>query len=127
VIHFISQEIALALHSRYIETFGGSDGIRDKGLLESALNNPKNVAHYESAALPELAAVLCYAIVKNHPFVDGNKRTGFGAMQVFLGLNGLDLVASDVDAIAIIIAVASGDVERDGLAKWIQDNTQKLR
>ena len=112
----IAHEISLANH-------GGSEGIRDPHLLASALARPKNLFAYEKPDLYEMAAAYTLGIVKNHPFVDGNKRTGFLAGAVFLELNGENLVASEPEATRIIIGVAAGAVSEQQLADWYRDNT----
>lgn len=114
----IAHEISLA-------NFGGSDGIRDVALLESALGKPENLYAYGKPDLQDLAASYTYGIVKNHPFVDGNKRTGFLTGALFLELNGLSLIASEPDATQIIVGVAAGDISEATLARWFRANTSK--
>ena len=113
----------LAIHSDQIQAHGGSLGLRDRGLLESALERPRNRIHYEPTSdLQSLAASYGFGIAKNHPFVDGNKRVAFQAMYLFLGLNGLRIDASEEDVVATILSLASGDLDEPGLAAWLRDH-----
>jgi death on curing protein len=91
-------------------------------LLESALDRPRNKWAYEQAALAELAAAYGYRIARNHPFIDGNKRTALLAIYTFLGVNDVDFVVPEADAAAMILALAAGEVSEDNLARWIRDN-----
>jgi len=110
-----------AIHADQIRTHGGSPGLRDRGLLESALERPKHRRRYESDAdLPTLAAAYGYGIARNHPFVDGNKRVAFQAMYVFLGLNGLRIEAAEEEVVLLSRALASGDLEEAELADWLR-------
>jgi death on curing protein len=113
----------LDIHAEQLALFGGADGVRDLALLESALARPKNKFAYEETAMSALAAAYAFGIAKNHPFIDGNKRTAFASMVVFLGLNGVDLDVPPQDATAVILALAAGEIDEDGLACWIADNT----
>ena len=115
----IAHEISLANH-------GGSAGIRDVGLLESALARPRNLYEYGDPDIPELAAAYMAGIVKNHPFVDGNKRAGFLAGAAFLELNGFRLTASEPEATQAIIGLAAGNFSDSQLASWLQDNSIPL-
>ncbi len=113
----------LAVHSDQIQAHGGSLGLRDRGLLESALERPRNRFHYEPTSdLPSLAASYGFGIAKNHPFVDGNKRVAFQAMYLFLGLNGLRIDASEEEVVATTLSLASGDLDEPGLAAWLRDH-----
>jgi death-on-curing protein len=111
-----------AIHDEQLAIHGGSPGMRDAGMLESALDRPRNKWAYESAELAELAAAYGYGIARNHPFVDGNKRTSLLAIYTFLGLNGVDFVVPEAVAAAIILALAAGEVSEESLARWIRDN-----
>lgn len=119
---WLSTELVIAIHERQLREFGGPPGIRDKGMLESALDRPRNKWAYEGAGLPELAAACAYGIARNHPFVDGNKRAALLALVVFLDLNDVDFDVPEAEMAAIILALAAGDVGEDGLTRWIQDN-----
>lgn len=113
----------LALHDRTLALHGGAEGIRDSGLLESALMRPINRFQYDDISdLAVLAATYAHAISSNHPFVDGNKRTAFQSLALFLRLNGLKLTASQVDAARTILSLAAGKLDIDGLAVWIGAN-----
>ena len=113
----------LIAHEISLANYGGAEGIRDIGLLESALARPKNLFAYELTDLFELAASYTSGIVRNHPFVDGNKRTGFLAGAAFLELNGRILKASEPEATRIILGVAAGDIDDAQLADWFRENT----
>ena len=101
--------------------------IGDAEILESALARPLNKFGYEDTDLAALAAAYAFGIVRNHPFVDGNKRAAFGALIVFLGLNGIDLDVPPENATAIILELAAGRIDEDGLARWLRDNWPNAR
>lgn len=112
------------LHDYVLVRTGGASGIRDMGLLESALERPRNRFHYEAVEdLSVLAATYAVGVANNHPFVDGNKRAGFLALGLFLEMNGRRLVASDDDATITMLGVAAGEVEIEALAVWIAANS----
>lgn len=115
----------VAIHDEQLAIHGGLSGLRDGAMLESALDRPRNKWSYESAELPELAAAYGYGIAKNHPFVDGNKRTSLLAIYTFLGINGVDFIVPEAEAAAIIFALAAGEVSEESLARWIRDNWPK--
>ena len=110
------------MHGEQLVLFGGPSGIRDPGLLESALDRPRNKWAYEGSDLPELAAAYAFGISRNHPFVDGNKRTAFAAMMAFLRVNGVRFSPPSEQATAIMLDLAAGLVSEEGLARWIRDN-----
>ena len=114
--------IVLDFHSEQLSLFGGADGVRDLGLLESALARPINKFAYGETDLAALAAAYAFGIARNHPFVDGNKRAAFGALIVFLGLNGIDFLVPPESATAMILSLAAGEVGEEGLTRWIKDN-----
>jgi death-on-curing protein len=118
--------IALDFHAEQLALFGGPDGIRDLGLLESALARPQNKYSYGETGLAALAAAYGFGIARNHPFIDGNKRTALASMIVFLNLNGLALAAPQEAATAMVLALAAGEIGEDVLARWIADNTRSL-
>ena len=122
---WLSKEDVLRAHSRQLEIFGGAPGVRDEGALESALGRAVNKRQYENAPLPELAAAYAFGIVRNHPFVDGNKRAGFVAMVGFLLLNRIDFAPDPLEAAAVILGVAAGKINESGLTRWIRDNWPK--
>jgi len=120
--HWLPKEAVLAMHAASLARFGGIDGIREPGLFDSALNKPKQLFHYEEPDLFALAAAYASGIVKNHPFLDGNKRTGFLAAYTFLGINGLQLEASEEEAALQILALADSRLSDKALADWLSGN-----
>jgi death on curing protein len=118
--------IVVDFHAEQLALFGGPDGIRDLGLLESALARPRNKFAYGETDLAALAAAYGYGIARNHAFVDGNKRTALASMIVFLNLNGLALSAPQEAATAIMLALAGGEIGEDVLARWIAGNIRPL-
>jgi death-on-curing protein len=118
--------IVLDFHAEQLALFGGLDGIRDLGLLESALARPQNKFAYGETDLAALAASYGFGIARNHPFVDGNKRTALASMIVFLNLNELALAAPQAAATAIVLTLAAGEIGEDVLARWIGDNIRPL-
>jgi death on curing protein len=122
---WLDTDIVLDIHAEQLAIFGGGDGMRDLGLLESALARPLNKFAYGETDLAALAAAYAFGTARNHPFVDGNKRAAFGSMIVFLGLNGIDLDVPPEGATAIILEVAAGEIDEDGLARWLRDNWPK--
>jgi death-on-curing protein len=120
-------EMVLALHAEQLALYGGGEGIRDMGLLESGLARAANRYHYAPAStIFELAAAYGFGIVKNHPFIDGNKRTGLLSMYAFLFLNGWDFDSDQVEEVQTILGLAMGDIEEDVLAEWIEKNCRKV-
>lgn len=119
---WLTTEMVIAIHDEQLAIYGGPSGLRDAGMLESALNRPRNKWVYEKVELAELAAAYGYGIARNHPFVDGNKRTSLLAIYTFLGINGVDFVVPEADAASIILALAAGEVSEEGLTRWIKDN-----
>lgn len=121
---WISKEQVLSLHSELVADFGGSDGIRDEAMLDSALNAPfqtfGGVDLYPGVV--EKAARIGSGLVKNHPFVDGNKRIGTHMMLVFLKLNNVELEYEDDELITVILSIASGDMDDEKLREWIKDH-----
>lgn len=122
---WLDTEIVIDLHSEQLALFGGPEGIRDHGPLESALGRPLNKFAYGETDLAALAAAYAFGLARNHPSVDGNKRAAFGAMIVFLGLNDVDFLVPPESATAIILSLAAGEVGEEGLARWIRDNWPK--
>jgi death-on-curing protein len=123
---WILRETALALHEQLLAEFGGSYGIRDEGLLDSALGRPENLFEYGQPTLSELAASYAFGLVKNHPFVDGNKRIGFAICALFLQLNGQKLIATEVDAVIQTLALAAGEIGEVEYASWLDANSEKM-
>lgn len=120
---WIHKNALLLLHEESIATFGGTSGLRDEGLFESALARPMNtLAYHPRSTMADLAAAYAFGLAKNHAFVDGNKRIAFLSIGLFLGINGLRLVAGQVDAIETMLAVAAGEMDEERLSDWIQKN-----
>jgi death-on-curing protein len=117
-------EVAVLIaHEISLANFGGTEGFRDQNLLDSALARPGNLIVHGESGIPELAAAYTTGIVQNHPFVDGNKRTGFVAGAAFLELNGLRLTATEPEATQIILGLAAGDVSESQLAAWFREKS----
>lgn len=111
----------LAAHDEQLVEHGGPGGLRDEALLTSAMGRPQHRALYESPDAATLAAAYAFAIARNHPFVDGNKRTAFIALELFLDLNGCELNASDEDCVLVMLGLAAGQVDETALAQWVRE------
>jgi death-on-curing protein len=122
---WVTYDQAIAIHSRQLRRFGGAPGLRDDGLLRSALERPINKWRYEQAELPELAAAYAFGLAKNHAFVDGNKRIAFMCMMAFLRKNGVRFAPAPAHATKIILSLAAGEVSEESLTRWIRDNWPK--
>jgi death-on-curing protein len=123
---WLTLTVVLAIHSDQIREHGGSLGVRDKGLLESALARPLNLYHYHpDADLFALSASYGFGIAKNHPFVDGNRRVAFQVMYTFLGLNGFRITASEPDVVEVMLALASGAIGEREVAEWPRTHTEE--
>ena len=125
-IVWLLEEAVTAIHHRQIAEHGGGEGLRDEGLLSSALARPKNLQAYGEAPpdLASLAAAYAYGIARNHPFVDGNKRTALVAARTFLILNGVDLEATQDDKVLTFLNLADGAISEEELADWIRERIQ---
>ncbi|MCA1528939.1 type II toxin-antitoxin system death-on-curing family toxin [Bradyrhizobium yuanmingense] len=119
---WVTYEQAVAIHGRQLRRFGGAPGLRDEGMLRSALERPINEWRSEQAPLDELAAAYAFGLAKNHAFVDGNKRIAFMAMMVFLHKNGVAFSPDPAEATTIILSLAAGEVSEESLTRWIRDN-----
>lgn len=119
---WLSEQIALALHDRQLAEHGGPSGVRDPGALQSALTRPINRWNYGEDDPYFLAAAYAFGIARNHPFVDGNKRTAWVAARLFLRKNGFVLEYSEPDAIATVIALAAGNISEEHLAEWFREH-----
>jgi death-on-curing protein len=119
---WLSLQLIHAVHEEQLAEHGGPAGVRDEGLLASAMGRPQNRALYESPDAATLAAAYAFGIARNHPFTDGNKRTAFVAMEVFLDLNGFELRASDQDCVFTTLKLAEGQLDEEALAQWIRDH-----
>ncbi len=120
---WLREDVVIAMHGEQIAEHGGSPGIRDAGLLSSALARPQNQVAYGKPSVFNLAAAYAFGVIQNHPFVDGNKRAGFLAAYVFLDLNGLELVASEAEAVSAVMALATGEMDESGFSDWLKDNS----
>jgi len=120
---WIDPAVLLAVHEEQLTEHGGGPGIRDLGLFESALARPRNLALYGEPDAAALAAAYCFGIARNHPFVDGNKRTAFVALELFLGLNGLELTADDAGCVLTMLDVAAGAIDEAALAAWLRTHS----
>ena len=118
---WLSTELIIAIHDEQLEQFGGPSGLRDRGLLESALARPLNQYAYGNEDMAALAAAFAFGLVRNHPFIDGNKRTGLLALVTFLGLNGIDFVAPEAETAITMLALAAGEIDEGELAHWIRE------
>ena len=125
---FIPKHIVIFFHEQLIDLYGGTSGIRDEGLLNSALEQPKAMSggSYLHDSLTEMTAAYGFHLCKNHPFIDGNKRVALVAMDTFLQKNGYELVAAEKEAYEIIIKLASGKLSKKKLAIWLENNSNKL-
>lgn len=120
-ILWITERQTKAIHHKQLTLFGGAEGILDNGKLSSALARPRQIHTYNpDASLYELAAALAWGIVKNHPFVDGNKRTAFVVMAVFLKINGVDLIVPEAEVVTTFQALAAGEMSEEQLIAWLK-------
>jgi death-on-curing protein len=122
---WLLREFVLAVHEQSLAQFGGAAGVRDPGLLESALDKPRNRLAYGKPDLFDLAASYCDGIVRNHPFVDGNKRTAFIAAIVFLERNGYAFGGAEADATLKTLALAAGELSAKDFARWLKTNSKR--
>ena len=120
---WLSIDLILAIHDMQIAEHGGAAGLRDRGLLESPLARPQNLAVYEQRTIPELAASYAFGIARNHPFIDGNKRTALVACELFLSLNGYDFHADDAACVVTFVALAAGELDEKEFAAWLAANS----
>lgn len=121
---WLDRRVMLAVHEEQLAEHGGASGIRDEGMFDSALNRPLNLAAYGDPDVAALAAAYGFGLARNHPFVDGNKRTAFVAVELFLWLNGQHLVADDASCVLTTLALAAGDLSEDAFADWLRAHTQ---
>jgi death-on-curing protein len=120
-------DAVLAIHDRLLAEHGGSAGVRDEALLDSALARPRNLVSYGKPSMFDLAAAYAFGIIKNHPFIDGNKRTGFIAAFVFLGINGIDLVAEESDVVRRTLAAAANEMSEKACASWLREHSRVVK
>lgn len=121
---WLSPEVLVAVHAEQLAEHGGAVGVRDEGLFESALARLRQVAAYGQPDAADLAAAYAFGLVRNHPFVDGNKRTAYVAAELFLLLNGWSMTASDESATLTTLALAAGDIDEAAFAAWLRSHLQ---
>lgn len=121
---WIDPKVLLAVHEEQLAEHGGAAGTRDPGLFESALARPRNLALHGQPYAADLAAAYGCGIARNYPFIDGNKRTAFVAVEIFLMLNGHELLASDADSVVTMLAMAAGTLDEPSFAQWLRAHTQ---
>ena len=123
---WIEESVVWAVHEAQLAEHGGSAGVRDSGLLQSALARPLNLVAYGEADASTLAAAYGFGIARNHPFIDGNKRTAFVCAELFLALNGYVLTALDADCVSTMLALAAGELPEADFAAWIKTHTTPI-
>jgi len=123
---WLREDVLYAVHDAQLAEHGGLSGVRDPALLASALARPENLAAYGNPDIAALAASYGYGIARNHPFIDGNKRTAFVAVELFLLLNNTQLVADDVSCVLTMLAVAAGEIDEATFASWIRDHARPV-
>ncbi|MCX6848142.1 MAG: type II toxin-antitoxin system death-on-curing family toxin [Verrucomicrobia bacterium] len=123
--HWLTRDECLALQDMMLSCYGGIAGLRDEHLLESALARPQQLFHYGKPTLAEMAAAYAAGIVKNHPFLDGNKRTGFMLGAGFLERNGQEFHATEADAVLQTLALAAGELTEAAYAEWLFENSKR--
>jgi death-on-curing protein len=121
---WVTLEDVLLFHRELIAAFGGAEGLRDRSLLESALSRPRDVFAYESKDLYTLAGVYAHSLVKNHPFVDGNKRVAFVVARVFLGINDVAFEPPEPEAVVMVEGLAGGAVTREEFTAWVRKHAE---
>lgn len=121
---WLSREVLIAVHEEQLAEHGGAAGLRDEGLFESALARPQQLAAYGEPDLADLAAAYAFGLVRNHPFIDGNKRTGYVAAELFLAFNGHDMTATDESATLTTLSLAAGDLDEASFAAWLRRHLQ---
>ncbi|GJL94748.1 MAG: death-on-curing protein [Hyphococcus sp.] len=124
--YWVPKNVVYGAHAKSLAAYGGAEGVRDEGLLESALARPENLVAYGEPEVFELAAAYAFGLVRNHPFVDGNKRTAFLTTALFLEINGYTLGASEEEATATMLAFAAGEVSEEEFAFWLKENCKPL-
>ena len=123
---WLSNAVVLAMHGRMLAEHGGSSGLQDHGLLESALARPRQLLAYGNPDMCDLAALYATGIIRNHPFVDGNKRTGFLSAYVFLAANGLRFTASELDTAQVVTLLAASEIDEGEFAAWLRKNSAPM-
>ena len=123
---WLGEAVVLAMHGRLLAEHGGAQGLRDSNMLDSALARPKQLLAYGEPDISDLAAAYTSGIIRNHPFVDGNKRTAFMAAYVFLASNGLRLVATEVDAAQVVTLLAANEIDEATFSAWLRKNSESI-
>ena len=123
---WLGEAVVLAMHGRLLAEHGGAHGLRDSSLLDSALARPRQLLAYGEPGITDLAAAYASGIVRNHPFVDGNKRTALMAAYVFLASNGLHLVATEVDAAQVMTMLAASEIDEAAFSAWLRKNSESI-
>lgn len=121
---WLPKNLILVVHERQLAEHGGARGLRDEGLLESALARPQNLSAYGESDVATLAGAYAFGIARNHPFIDGNKRTAFVACELFLMANGNELLASDEECLAMMLSLAANEIGEAEFAAWLRENVQ---
>lgn len=124
--NWLSRRLVETLHAESLSRFGGTPGLREEGLLESALAAPQHLARHEDPSAYELAATYCEGLLQNHPFADGNKQAGLLAARAFLFKNGYRLEPEEAETVAVIRQVAAGELGREELAEWLEANSEPI-
>ena len=123
---WVALDVVLAIHDEQLAEHGGQPGVRDQGLLESTLSRPRHQLEYGEPSIPRLAASYAFGISRNHPFLDGNKRTSLVVAELFLEMNGYALTASDSQCVTTFLQLAAGDLSEEQLAEWITVHSAPL-
>jgi len=124
VWRWVPREVLIAVHEEQLAEHGGAAGLRDEGLFDSALARPRQLANYGEPDIADLAAAYAHGLVRNHPFIDGNKRTAFVAAQLFLRMNGQRINAPHVDCVMTTLALAASDIDETAFAAWLRRHLQ---
>jgi len=122
---WLSTPAVLSIHQQLLYEFGGAEGLRDRGLLESTLSRPRHLWRYEQPDIPDLAAAYAFGIARNHPFVDGNKRTALTAAFVFLAINGHEVEAEEAEVVVMTVDLAAKSIHQEQYASWLRDHCRK--
>jgi len=123
---WIEPNVIWAVHEEQLAEHGGASGVRDAGLLESALARPRNLVSYGQPDAADLAAAYGFGLARNHPFIDGNKRTAFVAVELFLALNGWSLTVDDANCVLTMLSLAAGELSEAGFANWVRKHSVKV-
>ncbi|HRN77077.1 type II toxin-antitoxin system death-on-curing family toxin [Ottowia sp.] len=121
---WLPRDVLLAVHEEQLAEHGGAPGLRDEGLFDSALARARQLAHYGEPDAADLAAAYAFGLIRNHPFIDGNKRTGYVAAELFLLINGYVMTASDESAVLTTLSLAAGDIDGAAFAAWLRRHLQ---